>query len=143
MLRETINQKIKEAMKAKNQDSLYVLKMIKAKFLEFETSKGFKEEDFNMVKEVSILQKMAKSWEDELDMFKQANRDTTELENRLNILKSFLPVEASDEDIKQVIVESGIEPCMKNMKQIMQVVQDKYPTANGKQISGIIKSMVG
>ena len=58
MLHNEINRHIAEAMKAKDKNRLYVLKMIKAKFLEFQTSKGFKEEDFNEAKEISILQKI-------------------------------------------------------------------------------------
>ena len=46
MLHTEINRHIAEAMKAKDKNRLYVLKMIKAKFLEFQTSKGYKEEDF-------------------------------------------------------------------------------------------------
>ena len=47
MLHNEINKHIAAAMKSRDADRLYVLKMIKAKFLEFQTSKGFNEADFN------------------------------------------------------------------------------------------------
>ena len=57
MLHNEINKHIAAAMKNRDADRLYVLKMIKAKFLEFQTSKGYNEADFNDAKEISIIQK--------------------------------------------------------------------------------------
>lgn len=142
MLREQINKLIKEAMLAKETNKLYVMKMIKAEFLKFQTSKGYKEEDFTDVKEISILQKMEKSWAEEIEMFKQAGRDTDILEDRLNILRSYLPKEVSDEEIKQIIVSSNAEVSPKNMKQLMGIVHTKFPQVSGKQISNVVKSLM-
>lgn len=140
MIHNEINKMLAAAMKERNADLLYVLKMIKAKFLEFQTSKGFKEEDFTEAKEMSIIKKMEKSWDDELQTFKSAGRDVSELENRLNILRTFLPKEVSEEEIKQCMIDSGIELVLKNMRSIMTYVQEKYPSVTGKQISTIINS---
>lgn len=141
MIRENINKEIANAMKSKDANRLYVLKMIKAKFLEFKTSKGFKESDFNDAKEISILMKMEKSWQDEIDMFIKANRDVTELMERLNILQSFLPKVPNQEELKQAIVDSGYEPKPQNMKYIMSYVKDKYPAADGSKVIEIIRQM--
>ena len=142
MLRDNINKEIAAAMKAKDANKLYVLKMIKAKFLEFKTSKGFKETDFTDAKEISIIQKMEKSWSDEINSFKTANRDTSEMEEKLNILKSYLPKEATIEEIKDAVFKSGFELKPQNMRNIMQYVQNIYPTATGKQIADIIKNNI-
>lgn len=141
MIRENVNKEIANAMKSKDANRLYVLKMIKAKFLEYKTSKGFKESDFNDVKEISILMKMKKIWKDEIDMFIKANRDVTELTERLNILQSFLPNIPSYEELKQAIIDSGYEPKPQNMKHIMSYVKDKYPAADGGKVIEIIKQM--
>ena len=141
MIRENINKEIANAMKSKDANRLYVLKMIKSKFLEYKTSKGFKESDFNDVKEISILMKMEKTWKDEIDMFIKANRDVTELTERLNILQSFLPNIPSYEELKQAIIDSGYEPKPQNMKHIMSYVKDKYTAADGGKVIEIIKQM--
>ena len=108
MLHTEINKHIAGAMKSHDADRLYVLKMIKAKFLEFQTSKGFKEEDFNDAKEISIIQKMEKSWKEEAELFQQAGRDVSELKSRLAILQEFLPKEPELDDIVAMINASGI-----------------------------------
>ena len=122
MLHPEINHHIAEAMKAKDKNRLYVLKMIKAKFLEFQTSKGFKEEDFTEAKEISILQKMEKTWADELKSFTDAGRDVTELAEQVQILQGFLPKEPSNDEIIAAIRESGFAPEMKNMRNILAFV---------------------
>lgn len=142
MLREQINKLIKDAMLAKETNKLYVMKMIKAEFLKFQTSKGYKEEDFTDAKEISILQKMEKSWAEEIEMFKQASRDTDTLEERLNILRSYLPKEVSDEEIRQIIVSNNVEVSPKNMRQLMEIVRTKFPQASGKQISSVVKDLM-
>ena len=128
-------------MKNRDADRLYVLKMIKAKFLEFQTSKGYNEADFNDAKEISIIQKMEKSWKEETELFDQAGRDTSELKNRLAILQEFLPKEPELGDIVAMIKDSGIEPQMKNMRAILAHVQAQCPAANGKLVSEALKQL--
>lgn len=138
MLYNKINKLLAEAMKSKNVDKLYVLKMIKAKFLEFKTSKNFTQ--FSNTNEISILRKLEKSWEEELESFKSANRETSELERRLNILKSYLPKLPKEEDIIKEIKRSNFELIPKNFKNIINFVQIKYPVATGQMISRLINS---
>ena len=128
-------------MKSRDADRLYVLKMIKAKFLEFQTSKGFVEADFNDAKEISIIQKMEKSWKEEAELFEQAGRDTSELKSRLNILQEFLPKEPELDDIIAMVKDSGIEPQMKNMRAILAHVQAQCPAATGKLVSEALKHL--
>ena len=141
MLHNEIHKHIAAAMKSRDADRLYVLKMIKAKFLEFQTSKGYNEADFNDAKEISIIQKMEKSWKEEAELFAQAGRDTSELSNRLNILQEFLPKEPELDDIVAMIKESGIEPQMKNMRAILAHVQAQCPAASGKLVSEALKQL--
>ena len=84
---------------------------------------------------------MEKTWKDEIDMFIEANRDVTELMERLNILQSFLPKIPSYEELKQAIIDSGYEPKLQNMKHIMSYVKDKYPAADGGKVIEIIKQI--
>lgn len=141
MLHNEINKHIAKAMKERDANRLYVLKMLKAKFLEFQTSKGFKEEDFNDAKEISLIQKMEKSWQEEKTMFEQAGRDVSELSDRLVILQEYLPKEPEISDIVAMIKGSGIEPQMKNMRAILAYVQAQCPAATGKLVSEALKQL--
>ena len=141
MLRYDIDIKIIDATKQRKLDELYVLKMIKAEFLKFRTSNGFSINDFTDAREVNILQKMLKSWIEERDAFVQAGRDVEQLNARINILKSFIPPAPSDEDVADIIFHSGIEPTIKNMRTLLNLVQEKFSTATGQQVKNVIESM--
>ena len=141
MIHNEINKHIAGAMKGHDADRLYVLKMMKAKFLEFQTSKGFKEEDFNDAKEISIIQKMEKSWKEEAELFEQAGRDVAQLKARLALLQEYLPKEPELDDIVAMIKASGIEPQMKNMRAILAHVQAQCPAATGKLVSQALKQL--
>lgn len=141
MIRENINKEIANAMKSKDSNRLYVLKMIKAKFLEYKTSKGFKESDFNDAKEISILMKMEKTWQDERNMFINANRNVNDLTEQLTILQGFLPKVPNQDELRQAIIDSGYEPKPQNMKYIMSYVKDKFPVADGSKVIEIIRQM--
>ena len=141
MLHTEINKHIAQAMKQRESDRLYVLKMIKAKFLEYQTGKGFKEEDFNEAREIAIIQKMEKSWSEEKELFEKAGRDTEQLGNRLALLREYLPQEPDIADIVACVKASGIEPVMKNMRAILAHVQQQFPAATGKLVSEALKQM--
>lgn len=141
MLREKLTKELVAAMKAHDKVLSYVLKMIKAEFQKFETSKDFKEENFTELKEIAILQKMEKSWIEELEMFTAAGRDTSELKQQIAVLRTFIPLQVPDEDIKSIIIDSGIEPKPQNMKAIMDAVHAKYPSAENKRIANIVKQL--
>lgn len=142
MIRTTLNQGIKDAMKSKDSDRLYVLKMIKAEFSKVETAKGFNETDFTEAKENSILSKMYKTWDEECQFFKENGRDSSELERRLLILKSFLPEKVDVEKIRQAIIDSGETIEMKSMGKILKSVQVQYPSVTGKEVSDVLKNLM-
>lgn len=119
--------------------------------------------DFELTKEEEdkVLLKMVSSLEGGIAEFKKGlegeKKDTilqliTDYENELAIVKEFAPKVVSDEEIagltKTVIdayIKSmgvGYKISMRDTKPIMFEVQQTYPTANGKVISQIIKSMM-
>ena len=135
MIHAEINKLIAEAMKSKQKARLYVLKMMKAKFLEYQTSKGFNEADFTETREIAMLQK------DELAAFKAAGRDNVELEEQIAELDKFIPQPPTREQVMAAIKESGIAPEMKNMRAILQHVQQRYMAVEGRMVNECIKEL--
>ena len=141
MLNEKLNELIATAMKNKENDKVSVLRLIKTEFVK-------KEKDgveLNEATEANILLKMMAQREDAIKQFTQANRlDLVENEqNELNILKEFAPNEASEEEIiaeTERIISTMETVSMKDMKNILTEVQKKYPTANGKIVSQVVKA---
>lgn len=142
MLKDRIDSLIAEAMKNKETEKVFVLRLIKTELVKKEKEgKGLTD-----LIEANVLMKMVSQREDSIDQFSKANRmDLVEKEQReLDILKLFAPKQVSDEDIisetEKVILNMGGSVTMKDMKNILSEVQKVYPTANGKIISQVVKS---
>ena len=142
MIQEKIDELIKSAMKNSQPAALRTYRAVKTAFMEYKTAKNAKPLD--EVAEINIIRKMISAREDAMQQFKAADR--LELakaeEEEITYLKSMLPPEVSEEDI-QVYAESIItEKGMQNMGRYIKVLKEKFPTADGKLIATIVKSLL-
>lgn len=146
MLVEKIDGLIADALKQKDNEKLSVLRLIKNELVKKEKD-GI---ELTEAVEANILTKMVAQREDSIKQFESANRqDLVQKEVReKEIIMEFAPKMASDDEIetktKEVISEMMKERqlTMKDMKTIMSIVQETYPTANGKIISKVLKSVI-
>ena len=142
MIQEKIDELIKSAMKNSQPAALRTYRAVKTAFMEYKTAKNAKPLD--EVAEINIIRKMISAREDAIQQFKTASR--LELakaeEEEITYLKSMLPPEVSEEDIR-VYAESIItEKDMRNMGRYIKVLKEKFPTADGKLIATIVKSLL-
>ena len=146
MLREKLNELIKNAMLSHDNTRLEVIRSIKTAFTNFEkVGKELTDADAS-----KILLKMVSQREDSIEQYKKGARyDLAEKEqNELNILNEYVPKQPTDEEItnltKGVIAafetQNGRKVEMRDMKTILADVQKTYPSANGKIVSGVVKS---
>ena len=135
-----INELIKEALKSKEQEKLRAYRNLKAEF-QFYTRELTEDEMYGIVRK--SIKKLKKSMED----FKSQGRDDLFEEYRVEceILNSLLPADVSvDENtIITALRESpffsdGGIPKAKTGEAIKYILS-KYPTADGKTISNIIR----
>lgn len=146
MLREKLNELIKNAMLNHDNTRLEVIRSIKTAFTNFE-KEG---KELTDTDESKILLKMVSQREDSIEQYNKGVRyDLAEKEqNELNILKEYVPKQPTDEEItnltKGVITafetQNGRKAEMRDMKTILSEVQKIYPSANGKIVSGVVKS---
>ena len=146
MLREKLNDLIKEAMLNHDQTRLEVVRSIKAAFTNFE-KEG---KELTDADEVKLLLKMFTQREDSIAQYSNAGRqDLVDKESgELAILKEYIPKQPSEEDIaelaKKVISDfeanNGRKVEMRDMKAILAEVQKTYPSANGKVVSMVVKT---
>ena len=142
MIQNQIDGLIKSAMLNKQTSALRAYRAVKTAFMEYKTAKNAKPLD--EVAEINIIRKMISAREDAMQQFKAAGRlelAKTE-EEEITHLKSMLPPEVSEEDIR-VYAESIItEKGMQNMGRYIKVLKEKFPTADGKLIATIVKSLL-
>lgn len=147
MLNTRIDNLISESLKNQDHNRLSVLRLIKAELVKKEKD-GVKLDEKS---ECMILQKMISQREDSIKQYNSAGRkDLVESETiELNIIKEYAPKQVSDDEIKnkarEVIndLSKSKQITMKDTKEIISIVQETYPTANGKIISQVIKEFIG
>ena len=101
-LKEILNNDIKSAMKAKDKETLAVLRMIKTAVQAAEIDK---KEELNVEEELTILAREAKQRRESLAEFVKAGRDelVAKTETEIEIVERYLPKQLSVEEVKEVI----------------------------------------
>lgn len=153
-----IDNLIKNATLSKDKVALNTYKNIKSLFQKIQTAKNY-DDNWSENLEMQIISKYARLLEDDILQFKQANRDdlVAEYTAELEVIQKLLPEPVTAEDIKfhlynwadelnyyGEISEEKITIAIpkKEMGKAIKFLKNKFPTADGKMISEIVKKYV-
>lgn len=146
-LEQEIMTRLKDAMKAKNEDALRSLRAIKAEIIKAKTETGaggvITEEG-----EVKLLQKMAKQRRDSLEIFEaQGRADLAGKEKaELVVIEQFLPEQLSEEKLtevlKEIIATTGASSAADMGKVMGTATKQLAGKADGKLISKVVKELL-
>jgi uncharacterized protein len=146
-LTDTVNEGIKNAMKAKDEPTLRALRAVKAAILLARTEKGGTEIDSET--EMKMLQKLVKQRKESLEIYiKQDRQDLAKAEEQeLKVIEAFLPKQMDEAEVRSIIARiisennlSGAQSIGKLMPLAMKELSGK---ADGKLISTIAKELLG
>ena len=148
-LKKQIEDKLNEALKAKDKNIYPTLRLIVSAIKDAEIAgrtKGQKEitdSDIN-----SILKKMIKQRNESCEVYKKAGR-TELLENEtkeLGVIEKFLPKQLNDEETKKIceeVIKTVGATSMKDMGKVMGVLKSKHADSlDFSKVSGIIKGLL-
>lgn len=150
MLHAEVDRLIANAMKERNIELLNVLKLIKSEMVKAEKDGVTLDE----ISETKILLKMLSQREDSIRQYVDGGRkDLADNEQKeIDIIKQFVPEQPTDEEIEEytrgsisayiLTKKAGESLSMKDMKPLMNIVKEKYPSANGKIISKVLGSLI-
>ena len=146
-----IDKKIAEAMKSHDEVALRTYRLIKTEFVNA-IKNGI---TIDNAVEIKLINKMIAQHKDSIAQYEAGNRiDLANNEaEELKILQSLVPAEPTEEEITACTINcinefrtshlpENEQLSMKHMKQILSMVQLKYPTASGKLVSSILKSRI-
>ncbi len=145
-LESTINEDLKNAMKAKDTVALRGIRAIKSAILLFNTSGA--SEEMSPEKEIALLQKLIKQRQDSLDIFeKQGREDLASIEREeIAVIIKYLPQQLSGEELKdaiQSIISRTGASSMKDMGKVMaEASKELAGKADGKAISVVVKELL-
>ena len=146
-----IDKKIAEAMKSHDEVALRTYRLVKTEFVNA-TKNGI---TIDNAVEIKLINKMIAQHKDSIAQYEAGNRiDLANNEaEELKILQTLVPAEPTEEEITACTINcinefrtshlpENEQLSMKHMKQILSMVQLKYPTASGKLVSSILKSRI-
>ena len=147
-LKQQIDSAIKQAMLAKDKESLEALRSIKSMILLAESEKGGTG-DLTSETENKLLMKAAKQRKESAEIFQKEGRDDLARQElfQLNIITGYLPKQLSEDEIKveleKIIAQVGAQG-PKDMGKVMGTATKQLAgKADGKVISEWVKKLLG
>jgi len=146
-LEKKINEGIKKAMLAREQDKLEALRAIKAAILLEKTKEGATGNIGEDV-ELKILQKLVKQRRESADIYKSANREDLAIIElfEASVIEAFLPQQLSigevTEKVRMIITQTGAMT-IKDMGKVMGIASKELAgKADNKTISEIVNKLL-
>lgn len=140
-LKDRLIEEMKQAMKAKDQLRLDVIRLLRARIKNIEIDKG--EIDDEQVQQV--VQQQVKQWKDAVIDYKKGDRQdlVEEAQQKIEILQEFLPAQLSEDEIKEIITQvkqaTGLDQVGPLIGKVKQKVGNQ---AEGSKIAALVQEMM-
>ena len=132
MLRDDINNALKEAMKAKNERVVSTLRMVNATLKNADIeARGAAKPTLGDADVLSILQKMIKQRQESVELYRKGGRDdlVKQEQQEIDIIAGYLPKQMSDDELKAAIaavVKDTGAASIKDMGRVMAALKERY-----------------
>jgi uncharacterized protein len=149
MLRNNINDAVKEAMKAKDERKLSTLRMVNSTIKNADIeARGQGKPPLSDADLLGVLQKMIKQRQEAVELYDKGGRAELAAQEReeIAVIAAYLPKQMSEDDIKAVIsaaiAETGATG-MKDMGKVIAVLKAKYAgQMDFARASGLVKAVL-
>ena len=146
MIRDDINNALKEAMKAKNERAVSTLRMVNAAIKNADIEARTTGKDMGDAEVLGLLQKMIKQRQESVELYKKGGREDLmkQEEEEIAVISAYLPKQMSDAEvaaaIDAAIAETGAAG-MKDMGKVIAVLRGKYAgQMDFGKASGLVKA---
>ena len=149
---ERVNKDIVVAMKAREEDKLTALRMVKSALKAKEIDKR---QPLSDAEEQSVLTTMLKQRRESVEQFTKGNRPELAAKEQAEIvlIEGYLPKAAGEDEVRQLVIEAiaqiakgngGTRPGPKDMGAVMKVAQQRILAsgirADGRMVSEMVKA---
>ena len=147
MLRDDINNAVKDAMRAKDERKLSTLRMVNSTLKNSDIeARGQGKPPLSDEDILGVLQKMIKQRQESVELYVKGNREELANQEReeIAIITAYLPKQMSDDEVKAAIAaaikETGAGG-MKDMGKVIGVLRGKYAgQMDFGKASGLVKA---
>lgn len=134
-LMDQVNNDIKEAMKAKQQERLDALRMLKAEYIKNNTAP-------KPTDELSVTVGHAKRLQDSLEMYQAGTPAHDKIMKELEVIKAYLPKSMDESEVVALINQikaNGAKDMGAIMKELQPQIKGRF---DGKRASELVKASV-
>jgi len=147
MLRDDINNAVKEAMKAKEERRLSTLRMVNSAIKNADIeARGQGKQPLSDDDILGLLQKMIKQRQESVELYDKGGRTELAAQERgeIDVISAYLPKQMSEDEVKAaiaaVIAETGAAG-MKDMGKVIGALKGKYAgQMDFGKASGLVKA---
>lgn len=141
MLRDRLNNEMKEAMKARDEIRLSVIRLIRSSVKNREIESRHELNDGEITEVVSTLVKQRR---ESIRMFGEAGRtDLVEKEEKeLSVLLTFLPQQLSREEVEALVVKAIADSGAQGPKDMGKVMKAIMPHVTGRADGSLVSAVV-
>ena len=147
MLRDDINNAVKDAMRAKDERKLSTLRMVNSTLKNSDIeARGQGKPPLSDEDILGVLQKMIKQRQESVELYVKGNREELANQEREEIafITAYLPKQMSDDEVKAAIAAAIKETSaggMKDMGKVIGVLRGKYAgQMDFGKASGLVKA---
>ena len=150
MLREDLQNALKEAMKAHDMATVAAVRLIIAGQKEKDVeARGKGQKEASDADLMSMMQTMIKQRKESLEIYENAGRSELAAKEKgeIDVIERFLPKQMSDDEIvaaiKEIVAKTGAQS-MKDMGKVMGALRAEYAgQMDFGKASGLIKTILG
>ncbi|MBO0412721.1 GatB/YqeY domain-containing protein [Enterococcus hulanensis] len=141
----TLNEDMKQAMRAKDKETLQVIRMLKASIQNEQIKKG---QDLNDEEELTVLSREMKQRRDSLTEFEKADRTdlADKVKKEIVIVEKYLPAQLSEDEIRAIVTEAIAATGATSPKEFGKVMGAVMPKVKGKadgnQVNAVVKELL-
>lgn len=148
MLKQQLQEELKQSMLAKEELKKSVLRMLLSAITYFEIQKGGAGYEANDEDVLSVVDKQVKQRKDSIEQFEKAGRhDLADKEKQeMALLEKYLPEQMSEDDIRSLVKEAISQTGATSPQDMGKVMGALMPNTKGKAdgsvVSRIVKEML-
>ncbi len=142
-IRATINDAMKDAMRARAKERLGAIRLIQAEFKRIEVDERIEIDD---ARALVVLDKMVKQRRDSVKQYEDAGRqELADVElAEIDVIQEFLPKQLNEEEIAQLVEEAIAQTGASGMQDMGKLMGVLKPQLQGRadmgKVSGLIKT---
>ena len=148
-MRDTLNTQLKEAMKSGDKRRVQTIRLVNAALKDKDIEARGQGKTLGEADELALLQKMVKSRQESLDIYRKAERDDLAAieSEEIAIIQSFLPQPLGEAEtaaaIDAAIAETGAAS-IKDMSKVVAALKAKHAgRMDFGRVSGAVKAKLG